>query len=88
MKTKPEILARVVEVLRFKHYALNTEKTYVAHISSYIDWLKKHGRALPDSKARLESYLTSMAQRGCSASTQNQAFNALLFFVIPFQQAA
>lgn len=79
MKAKQQTLARVVEILRLKHYALSTEKTYVAQISSYIDWLVKHGRELTDSKARMEAYLTAMAQRGCAPSTQNQTFNALLF---------
>ena len=65
--------------MRFKHYSLATEKTYCGHIGSYIDWLLKHGAKLPDSKARMQAFLTSMANRGCSASTQNQAFNALLF---------
>ena len=83
MKTSPSakdvVLAQCVDVLRFKHYSLATEKTYCGHIGSYIDWLLKHGSALPDSRARVEAFLTGMAHRGCSASTQNQAFNALLF---------
>ena len=68
------------DLLRRKHYALTTEQVYCQHTGSYIDWLVLHGRRLPDSRARVEAFLTSMAHRGCSASTQNQAFNALLFF--------
>ena len=72
-------LQKCCDLLRRKHYALTTEQSYCGHIGSYIDWLVLHGRCLPDSRARVEAFLTSMAHRGCSASTQNQAFNALLF---------
>jgi len=76
---KRETLAQCVDLIRFRHYALGTEKDYCLVIGSYIDWLVKHGRDLPDSRARVEAYLTAMAHRGCAASTQNKAFNALLF---------
>lgn len=76
---KQRTLAQCVDLLRLKHYALTTERSYLGHISSYIDWLIQHGSALPDSRSRVQTYLTSMAHRGCSASSQNQAFNALLF---------
>lgn len=78
-KTKDQTLAKVRDLCRLRHYSLNTEKTYCGWIGSYIDWLAKHGRDLPDSRARVEAFLTREAHRGCAASTQNQAFNALLF---------
>lgn len=78
-EARDKMIAQCVDVMRVRHLSLNTEKTYCGHIRSYIDWLILHGRDLPDSRARVEAYLTSMAHRGCSASTQNQAFNALLF---------
>lgn len=78
-KAKEQMLAQCVDLIRFRHLSLNTEKTYCGHIRSYIDWLVAHGRDLPDSRARVEAYLTAMANRRCAASTQNQAFNALLF---------
>lgn len=77
--TKERMLAQCVDLIRFRHLSLNTEKTYCGHIRSYIDWIIAHGRDLPDSRTRVEVFLTSMAHRGCAASTQNQAFNALLF---------
>lgn len=83
MKTIPQLrqetLSQCVDLMRVRHYAPGTEKDYCAVIRSYIDWLVKHGRGLPDSRARVEAFLTSMAHRGCAASTQNKAFNALLF---------
>ncbi len=72
-------MAQTRDKIRVRHLALATERTYLHHISSYIDWLLRHGKELPDSRTRIESFLTSVAHRGCSASTQNQAFNALLF---------
>lgn len=83
---KQRTLAQCVDLLRLKHYSLATEKTYCGHIGSYIDWLLKHGSDLPDSRTRVQSYLTSIAHRGCSASTQNQAFNALLFLYTQVRQ--
>jgi integron integrase len=74
-----EALQKCRDLLRRKHYALTTEQVYCGHIGSYINWLGLHGRSFPDSRARVEAFLTAMAHRGCSASTQNQAFNALLF---------
>lgn len=69
----------VREKMRLKHLSLATEQSYCGHIGSYIDWLCVHGCKLPDTKARIEAFLSRMALRGCAASTQNQAFNALLF---------
>lgn len=83
---KQRTLAQCVDLLRLKHYALATERTYLGHIGSYIDWLMHHGAKLPDSRTRVQTYLTSMAHRGCSASTQNQAFNALLFLYTQVRQ--
>ena len=65
--------------IRVRGLALTTERTYLHHIGSYIDFLCDHGAGLPNSKARIEAFLTRMAHRNCAAATQNQAFNALLF---------
>lgn len=76
---KASIIQKVVDLIRLRRMALSTERTYAQWCCSYIDWLTKHGGRFNDSKARMEAYLTSLAHRGCAASTQNQAFNALLF---------
>lgn len=76
---KQVILSQCVDLMRLQHKALSTERTYLHWINSYIDWLQKHGRDLPDSRARMEAFLTALAYRRVSASTQNQAFNAILF---------
>lgn len=72
-------LCKVRDLCRLRHLSLSTEDTYCWWIGSYIDWLMEHGRQLPDSRARVEAFLTRVAHRGAAASTQNQAFNALLF---------
>jgi integron integrase len=76
---KPKLLAQVREVIRLKHYSLRTEKTYV-------DWIKRfilfHGKRHPQTMGAEEvrRFLSDLAsQRDVAASTQNQAFSALLF---------
>lgn len=77
--TKSETMAKMTDALRLQRKALSTERCYLHHAGSYIEWLKKHGRQFNTSKARIEGYLTAMANRRVSASTQNQAFNALVY---------
>lgn len=58
----------------------STRKTYRGWILSFILW-KYHTHCLDVAEAAIRDYLTYLAQvRHVSASTQNQAFNALLFF--------
>lgn len=75
-----QAICRVREVIRRQHKALATE-------DSYTFWLRRYMAALPEmprdlsSEKKLEKFLTDMAlHRDVSASTQNQALNAILFF--------
>ena len=67
------------DVVRRKHFSLSTEQ-------SYVHWLRRFCFYLPKlpagwtSERKLESFLSALAKDDVSASTQNQAFNALLFF--------
>lgn len=79
-KEKTRAIARTRDLLRLQNKAFSTEQVYLHWLASYIDWLVKHGKDLPDSRTRLEAYLTHLAHQRVSASTQNQAFNALLFY--------
>lgn len=79
-KQKDESMRKTLDLLRLQRKALATERTYLHWLGSYIDWLCRHGAGLPSTRARMEAFLTALAHRGCAASTQNQAFNALLFF--------
>ncbi|MCP3898783.1 MAG: integron integrase, partial [Desulfobacteraceae bacterium] len=70
---------QVREVLRFHHYAYRTEQSYVSWILRYIRFHnKQHPKDL--GRAEIEAFLSDLAiNRNVVASTQNQAFNALLF---------
>jgi integron integrase len=75
----PKLLDQVRHALRLKHYALRTEETYV-------DWIKRfilfHHKRHPKEMGvpEIEAFLTYLAvEQNVAASTQNQAFSALLF---------
>jgi hypothetical protein len=76
---KARLLDQVREVLRLKHYSLRTEETYVGWIKRFIFFhQKRHPREMGESE--IVAFLSDLAVRQhVSASTQNQAFNALLF---------
>lgn len=73
------LMDQVREVLRFHHYAYNTEKSYVGWILKYIRFHnRRHPREM--GKAEIEHFLSYLAiKRHVSASTQNQALNAIVF---------
>ena len=70
----------MTRMLRLKQRSLNTERAYLGWLRSFYKFLN----GLPPAKletTHLKQYLTYLAaERRVSASTQNQAFNALLFF--------
>jgi hypothetical protein len=76
MKTN-EALRPLTEVVRRQHLALATERTYCAWLRRYCDFLKGMPLDLP-TEHKLERFLTVPAQKDVAASTQNQAFNALI----------
>ncbi|MDA3907738.1 MAG: integron integrase [Sulfurimonas sp.] len=79
MEVKKKLLDIVREKIRFKHYSMSTEKTYVHWIKCYIFFHnKKH--PIDMGKSEIEHYLTNLAvENKVSPSTQNQAFSAILF---------
>jgi site-specific recombinase XerD len=71
----------VQESCALNHTALSTEKTYIYWVRQYASFLQQPQREpLLTAEAKMQGFLTHLALRGVSASTQNQAFNALLFF--------
>src|SRR5688572_32619674 len=76
---KSKLLDQVREVLRVKHYALRTEEVYVLWIKRYIFFhQKRHPREMGASE--VQAFLSDLAvNQKVSASTQNQALNALVF---------
>jgi integron integrase len=76
---KVKLLDRVREASRFKHYSVRTEQ-------AYVDWIKRfilfHGKRHPATMGAEEvrGFLNHLASTAnVAASTQNQAFSALLF---------
>ena len=77
---KPKKLLELArEILRRKHYSIRTEEAYTGWIARYIYFHnKRHPKDM--DVPEIEEFLTHLAvDRNVSASTQNQAFNALLF---------
>jgi integrase len=79
MNTVVAIL-KLRDVLRRQHKALATEESYVHWLRHYMGALQTMPATLT-SEQKLERFLTQLAvQRNVAASTQNQAFNAIIFF--------
>lgn len=73
------LLDQLRERIRYLHYSLRTEQTYLYWVRFFIRWHGlKHPREMGAS--HLEAFLTMLAtERKVSASTHNQALSALLF---------
>ena len=77
-----KLMDHVQQVLRVKHYAISTEKTYCDWIRQYIKFHRMQSKQelsiLPENK--VEMFLSYLAtERNVAISTQNQAMNALVF---------
>lgn len=86
-KKYPEVNAvqeKIREILRIKHYAYSTERTYIdwfLRFHAYLTSVKnKDWQILGADETDVRDYLSHLAiKQRVSSSTQNQAFNALLF---------
>jgi integron integrase len=65
--------------IRFKHYSIKTEQSYIGWAKRYILFHnKRHPKDM--GKIEIEQFLTHLATKlNVSPTTQNQAFNAILF---------
>jgi integron integrase len=83
--TQNTILEAVRTLIRIKHYSYSTERTYLDWIRRFFTYMEKargKGRALVFTQDDVRNYLSHLAlKQRVSSSTQNQAFNALLFLV-------
>lgn len=70
-------LEKVMSACRLRHLSWSTEETYCGWVKRYAAWVRDHPEDAPSRK--MEGFLTKLAKQEVSASTQNQAFNALLF---------
>jgi len=67
------------KLLRLRHYAYRTEQTYLDWVERYLKYASSHHLDWKGSGTP-RSYLSYLAvQRNVASSTQNQAFNALIF---------
>lgn len=78
-------IKQAIDLLRatcaLQHTALKTEKSYTHWLLRNAAFLKgPKAKSLPTAEQKIEAFLTALALAGVSASTQNQAFNALLYF--------
>jgi integrase len=73
------LLDQVRDLMRTKHLSIRTEKAYCSWIRRFILF---HHKRHPAEMGRneIEAFLTHLAVHGrVASSTQNQAFNSLLF---------
>ncbi len=75
----PRLLEQVKNAIQLRHYSIRTEQAYVHWIKKYIYFHnKKHPKDMGD--VEITAFLSHLATaRNVSASTQNQALNALVF---------
>lgn len=73
------LLDQVRERVRYLHYSLSTEHSYVQWVRRYVHFHElRHPREL--GRQEVEAFLSHLAnQRQSSASTHKQALSALLF---------
>lgn len=77
------LLDQVRERLRYMHYSLQTEKSYVYWIKFFVRWhgrtgTMRHPREM--GRSEVEAFLTMLAsERRVSTSTHRQALSALLY---------
>jgi len=78
--TRTEAIDKARDVMRRQHKAISTEETYLHWLRRYMAAIGQMPNELASEK-KLERFLTELARaHDVSASTQNQAFNAILFF--------
>ena len=66
--TPPKLLDQVRDKIRFKHYSLSTEKTYIAWIKQFILYHQKR-HPLEMGALEVEAFLTYLAtQRHVSSA--------------------
>ena len=76
---KPKLLDEVHQAIRMRHYSPKTEESYIHWIKRFIFFHNKRHPAEMSEK-EIAQFLSNLASElHVSASTQNQALNAILF---------
>jgi len=81
---KNSIIQKAREVIHLKHYAQKTERTYIHWIKTFWQYMNNNSphkiKTNNYTSQDVKNFLSHLAiKRHISASTQNQAFNSLLF---------
>jgi hypothetical protein len=75
----PRILAEMRQLMRLRHYAVRTERSYLGWVRRFLEYPGLTAGSMPTPED-VKAYLSHLAvNRKVASSTQNQAFNALLF---------
>jgi len=80
--SKKTLLGEILDVMRRLHFSIHTEKAYCGWISRFIKFhhIQDRNVLLVTPKNKIEAFLTYLAVKAnVAASTQNLAFNALIF---------
>lgn len=74
---KNVLRARMQELIRVRHLAYSTEQSYLHWFDRYAEFIEVHRHG--SSAEKFAAFITKLAHDGVSASTQTQAFCALVF---------
>ncbi len=76
-----DVLKQMTRLIRARHYSIRTEKSYIDWASRFFKFTQQ--KPLVDIKAGdVENFLSNLViERKVSASTQNQALNAIVFLL-------
>ena len=77
-----KLLTETRDMMRRLHYSIHTERAYCDWIAHFVRFHHMQSREalLVESERKVEDFLSHLAIQGkVAASTQNQAFNALVF---------
>ncbi len=78
-----EIIEETRRLIRLKHYAYSTERTYIQWTERFLEYIVQTiKKKISDvDSSDFKNFISHLAlKKRVSASTQNQAFNAILFF--------
>jgi site-specific recombinase XerD len=76
---KPKLLDQIRSVIRFKHFSIRTEDSFIHWIKRFILFHNKR-HPLEMSEQEIRQFLSHLAaDENVAASTQNVALSAILF---------
>lgn len=77
----PKLKDRFTDVCATKHLSIHTARAYWSWIVRYVKYhrAKSSAELCEQPQEKFAEFITTLARRDVAASTQNQAFNALIF---------